>query len=86
MSRLITAAERITKARELIQKARNLKRSDESEWPDFSYAADVKDLLRQARDLLKFISYTVGIPAETKAETKKVQEEIDSAEKELLHK
>jgi len=85
MSRLITSAERITKARALIQKARELKRSEEGEWQDFSYTAQVKDLLRQARELLKFIAYTSGIPAETKAETKAVQAEIDQTEQELLH-
>jgi len=85
MSRLITASERIEKARALIEDARKLERSAESPWQDFTYAAEVKDLLRQARELLKFISYTSGVVEETKAEAKAVQVEIAQAEQELLH-
>ena len=85
MSKLITAAERIEKARGFIEKARKLERSQEEGWLDFSYTAQVKDLLRQARELIKFIGYTSGVPAETKDEAKKVFDEIAQAEKELLH-
>ncbi len=49
MSRLIPAAERIVKARVLIQKARDLPIPAEGGRADFSYIAQVKDLLRQAR-------------------------------------
>ncbi len=85
MSRLIPAAERIAKAHALIEKARTLERSQEDPWQDFSYTAQVKDLMRQARELIKFIAYTSGISAEIKAEAKALFEEIDQAEQELLH-
>ena len=61
MSKLIPAAaksskrERIVKARELIQKARDLPVPAEGGCANFSYIAQAKDLLRQARDLIKFI-------------------------------
>jgi hypothetical protein len=86
MSRLIPAAERIKRARDLIQKARDLPVPEDTGWQNFSYIAQVKDTLRQARDLVKFISYTTGIAAETKAEAAAVMSEADQAEKEILHK
>ena len=70
MSRLIPAAERIIKARALIQKARDLPVPEEGGRGDFSYIAQVKDLLRQARDLIKFISMTPSATAELKEEVK----------------
>jgi ribonuclease D len=85
MSRLIPAAERIEKARALIEKARKLERSPEDPWQDFSYTAQVKDLLRQARELVKFIAYTSGVAAELKAEAKAIAGETEQVEKELLH-
>ena len=85
MTKLITAAERIEKARGFIEKAQKLERSEEAGWLDFSYTAQVKDLLRQAKEMIKFIGYTSGISNETKDEAKKVYEEIAEAEKELLH-
>jgi ABC-type Na+ transport system ATPase subunit NatA len=85
MTKLITATERIEKARGFIEKARKLERSEEVGWLDFSYTAQVKDFLRQAKEMIKFIGYTSGIPNETKEEAKKVYEEIAAAEKELLH-
>ena len=86
MSRLIPAAERLTRARDLIQEARSLPIPEEIGGLYFSYVAQIKDLMRQARDLIKFIAYTSGIPTETKEEVKVVSIEIDQAEKELLHK
>lgn len=85
MSRLITAAERITKARNLIEQARKLERSQEDPWQDFSYTAQVKDLMRQGRELIKFIGYTSGISEDVKAEAKAAFAELDQAEQELLH-
>jgi hypothetical protein len=66
MSRLILGAERIIRARKLIQQARELPIPDEGGRTDFSYIAQVKDLLRQARDLIKFISLTPSATAEMK--------------------
>jgi hypothetical protein len=84
MAKLIPAAERITRARVLIQKARELPAPPESGRNDFSYIANVKDTLRQARDLVKFISMTAGVSSEMKAEVKRVYEEIEQADREIL--
>lgn len=84
MAKLIPAAERIRKARALIQQARDLPVAAEMGRADFSYVAQVKDLLRQARDLVKFISYSVGAEKEIKAEAAAVIEEANRAEKEIL--
>lgn len=86
MAKLIPAAERIVRARKLIQQARDLPvpqgglgRSD------FSYIANIKDLLRQARDLVKFIPQTAGVSAEMKEEVRKIYEEIEQADKDILY-
>ena len=85
MSKLITASERIVKAREFIEKARKLERSPDKGWQDFSYTAEVKDYMRRAREMIKFIGYTSGVSSDTKAEAKVVFDEINQAEQELLH-
>ena len=85
MSRLIPAAERIQRARALIQKARQLPVPEGAGKYDLSYIAKVKDILQQARDLVKFIPYTPSASAETKNEVKKILEEADWANKEILH-
>lgn len=84
MAKLIPAAERIIRARALIQKARELPVPPESGRNDFSYIAQVKDLLRLARDLVKFISLTPSASAEMKEEVKKVYQEADQADREIL--
>jgi hypothetical protein len=87
MSRLITAADRITRARALIQKARDLPLpSDSDVMVDLAYAADVKDILRQARDLIKFINYTPTATPEVKNEVRQLFADADLAERELLHR
>jgi len=85
MAKLIPAAERIAMARALIEKARALPVPPEDGRRDFSYIAGVKDVLRQARDLVKFISYSAGASPETKAEAAAVMAEADRAEQEILH-
>lgn len=85
MSRLIPAAERIVRARKLIQQARDLPVPTEGGRTDFSYIAQVKDLLRQARDLIKFISLTPSATAEMKEDVKKIYQEADQANQEILH-
>ncbi len=85
MSRLIPAAERILRARGLIQQARDLPVPAESGRGDFSYIAQVKDLLRQARELIKFISLTPSASAEMKEEVKKIYKEAEQADREILH-
>ncbi len=84
MSRLIPAAERVVKARALIQKARDLEVPADTGRGDFSYVARVKDLLQQARDLIKFLSYNPGVSAEIKQEALDIFKEADEASKELL--
>lgn len=84
MSRLIPAAERISKAHALIQKARELKVPDETGRSDIYYIAQVKTLLQQARDLIKFISYTPSATPEMKNEVKELFKECDQVDQELL--
>ncbi len=84
MAKLIPAAERLIRARKLIQKARELPVPAEMGNRDLSYVANVKDLLRQARDMVKFISMTPTATLEMKAEVKKIFEEIEQADREIL--
>ncbi len=84
MSRLITAAERVKRARALIQEAREYPVPDRGGKYDLSYMAQVKGLLRQAKDLVKFIPATVGAPPEIKAEAKKIIEEAEAAGHEIF--
>ncbi len=85
MSRLIPAAERILRARKLIQQARELPIPAEGGRGEFSYIAQVKDLLRQARDLIKFIPQSPSATAGMKEEVKKIYQEADRADQEILH-
>lgn len=84
MSRLIPAAERIERARALIQQARDLPVPAEAGKYDFSYIAEVKDLLRQARDMVKFIPYSPSASEEMKNEVKRIFAEADQANKDIL--
>ena len=86
MPKLILATERIIRARKLIQQARDLPvPSIGLGKSDFSYIANVKDLFRQARDMVKFISQTAGVSSEMKDEVKKIYEEIEQANREILY-
>lgn len=86
MAKLIPAAERIVRARKLIQQARDLPVPQGGLGKsDFSYIAQVKDLLRQARDMIKFIPQTAGVSAEMKDEVKKIFEEADQANQDILY-
>jgi len=85
VAKLIPAAERILRARALIQKAREYPVPAEGGRGDFSYIAHVKDFLRQARDLVKFIPMAAGVTTEMKAEVKKIYQETEQAEQEILH-
>ena len=86
MPKLVPAAERIARARKLIQQARDLPVPQGGLGKsDFSYIAEVKDLLRQARDLVKFIPQTTGVSTEMKEEVKKIYAEIEQANKEILY-
>ena len=85
MSKLIPAAERIVRARALIQQARDLPVPAENGRNNFSYIAQVKSLLQQARDLVKFIRLTPSATIEIKEEVNKIYQEADQADKEILH-
>ena len=84
MARMIPAVERIARARKLIQKARDVPVPETGRY-DFSYVAEVKDIMQKARDLIKFISYTPSASAELKAEVADLFTEINQAEKEIIH-
>jgi hypothetical protein len=84
MAKLIPAEERIIRARKLIQKARDFPVPEGLGKNDFSYIAGVKDLLRQARDMVKFIPMRAGVSAEMKAEVQNIFEEADQANREIL--
>jgi hypothetical protein len=85
MAKRFSAAERIQRARKLIQQARDLPIPTSGMGKsDFSYIATVKDLLRQARDLVKFIPQTAGVSPEMKEEVKKIFAEIEQANREIL--
>jgi hypothetical protein len=85
MSRLIPAAERITRARALIQQARDLPVPAMGGKYDFTYITQVKALLKQARDLVKFIPDTPSATVEIKNEVKRIFEEADQANKDIFH-
>jgi hypothetical protein len=83
MAKVIPAADRIVRARKLIQKARDYPIPEGLGKSDLSYIAGIKDLLRQAKDMVKFIPMRAGVSDEMKAEAEKVFEEIEQAKREL---
>ena len=85
MSRLIPAAERIVRARALIEEARRLPVPPELGRNDFSYIAQVKDLLRQARDLVKFIPQSPSASPAMREDVRQLYLEIERADREILH-
>lgn len=85
MAKLILAADRIIQARALIQKARDLPVPTDGGKFNLSYLALVKDYLRQARDLVKYIPLRPGSSPEVKEEAKRVLAEADQANQEILH-
>ena len=86
MPKLIPATERLILSRKLIQQARDIPVPTTGLGKsDFSYIANVKDLLRQARDMVKFIPQTAGVSAELKAEVKKIYAEAEQANREILY-
>ena len=86
MPKLIPATERLARARKLIQQARDLPIPTTGLGKsDFSYIANVKDLMRQAKDMIKFIPQTAGVSAEMKEEVKKVYDEVEQATREILY-
>ncbi len=86
MSKTLTTEERFARARFLIQKAHEISAPVDGGWDSLSYAAQVKDTLRQARDLLKFLPQTAGVPAQLKQDAVALMREIVDEEKKILHK
>lgn len=84
MARLITAAQRITRARGLLKQACEVPRPANTLFLDLEYVARIKDTLRQAKELIRFIPLSPSASAETKKEVADLNAEIDQAEKELL--
>lgn len=85
MPKVIPASERILLARSFIQQAYDLPvPSTGLGKSDFSYIANVKDLLRQAKDMVKFIPQTAGVSVEMKEEVKKIYEELEQANRAIL--
>lgn len=84
MAKMIPAAERLKRAHALIQKARDLPVPAEGGKFNLTYMAQVKDLLQQARDLVKFIPYTPTATPEMKAEVAQIFEEAHQAKKDLF--
>ncbi len=84
MAKMIPAAERVQLARGLIEKARKVPVPPELGKSDLSYIAQVRDLLRQARDMVKFIPQTAGVSAEMKETVKALFDEIETAQREIL--
>ncbi len=85
MAKLIPMAERITRARKLIQQARDYPVPLEGGRGDFSYIAQVKDLLRQAREMVQFIPSQPSATEEIKDDVKRIYAEIEQANKDILH-
>lgn len=85
MPKLITMAERVARARRLIQDAREYPVPAEGGRGDFSYIAEVKDLLRQARELIQFIPSQPSATDEIKAAVKQIYADLEMANKEILH-
>lgn len=86
ISRLISSAERIQKAYALIRQARDLPLPPPGEGGkyNFSYIARVKALLQDARDLVKYISKTPTATPELKEEVRRLLQEADRANREIL--
>lgn len=85
MSRFFPSIERIERARALIQEARDLPVPAEGGKYDFSYIAQVKARLQDARDLVKFIPKTPSATAEIKEQVSQILQETDQANQEILH-
>jgi hypothetical protein len=86
MPKSISPEERLNHARKLIQQARDIPVPTTGLGKsDFSYIANVRDLLRQAKDMIKFVPQTAGVSVEIKEEVKKIYAEIEQAQREILY-
>ncbi|MEI6289146.1 MAG: hypothetical protein WCP19_01820 [Chloroflexota bacterium] len=85
MAKLIPAADRLILARELILKAREYPVPEEGGRYDFSYVAHVKDLVRQAKDMVKYLPQSAGASKTIKDDAVRILREAEQAEEEILH-
>jgi len=86
LSKTLTTEERFARAHALIQKAHEIPEPVDGGWDSLSYAAQVKDTLRQARDLLKFLPQTAGVSSQQKQEAIALMQQIADEERLILHK
>ena len=86
MPKTLTPRQRFDQAREFIQKAHEVPEPPGLGYRDLTFVAQVKDLLRQARDLVKFLQYSPSLNGETRAEYNAIMDEITQADKEILHR
>jgi len=84
MAKPMPPEKRVSKARELIKKAREIPVPNSVGWEHFSYTAQVKDTLKQAFELVKLINHSPSTSDEVKADARAVIDEIAVAEKEIL--
>ena len=79
-------AKRLARARKLVQKAREIPPPAGSAWLDFSYAAQVKDFMRQANDQIKLIQHSPSKTPELEEELAAIYREMEETERALLGK
>ncbi len=84
MRKLSTIAERITKARQLIQEARDYPLPAQGGRWDLGYVAHIKDLLRQARALVQFIPSQPSATDAIKEDVKQIYKDIERTDLDLL--
>lgn len=84
MAKLIPAVDRIKRAYGLIEQARDVQIPPGGSRFDLSYLAQVKDLLRQAKDLVKFIPNSPSATPEMKDDVKKIFALAEQVDKGLL--
>lgn len=85
MSKFIPSRDRMRKAWDLIQLARSLPVPEDGGRFNFSYVAQVKGFLQDARDLVKFIPKTPSATLEIKEEVMLIFQECERADREILH-
>ncbi len=85
MSRMITSEKRLLKAEALIQQAYDEPVPGDMGWANFSYIARVKDILRQAFEMIKFIPKMPGASEAQRAQAEEIMLKIKLAEAEILH-
>ncbi len=84
MARPKTTEQKLQRARKLIQEARDLPVPAEGGVSNFNYVVNIKALMKEARDLIKFIPRSVTAEPTQKEEGKRLLEEIEQTQKELL--